>query len=35
MPIITFRHGSNPNVLLFGIDFSGNVSRMPWHRICK
>jgi guanidinoacetate N-methyltransferase len=29
MPIITFRHGSNPNVLLFGIDFSGNVSRMP------
>jgi hypothetical protein len=29
MPVITFRNGSNPNVLLFGTDWFGNVSRMP------
>jgi len=29
MPVITFRNGSNPNVVLFGTDSRGNVSRMP------
>jgi hypothetical protein len=29
MPVITFKKGSQKNILLFGIDFSGNVSVMP------
>jgi hypothetical protein len=29
MPTITFKNGSNPEMMLYGIDFSGNVSRMP------